>query len=321
MLYAYQKRFSTEALYIWYANIDRMELSNMPGTRGSSTQRSQPDAVTLVFELGEPGTGADAATQLPGSPPSKNGDRAEIGEITEDSSKPPAQRNAESTEGAPLKRRQLAASVADALAEHEKVLDLPSKPKIMVLIEQDESRNYKGVDFYGKVREEVRAAAERLGKAGELNEVSITEALIDLKLQDVPKREETRYDFEDIINYKGPTTVLTYLKKQISSKSKEDPDLIKEYISSDAFWYLWQNLVAVIYAMEKATALETGKTLVETLDLPGTTIVDDLRAELDAPKKAPPPVPVEEIQDQAQQPLKTPVPTAGNKDATEGMFR
>lgn len=238
----------------------------------------------LVFELYGGGGGGGAVATHPGrgEPFAKLAGGSREGQ----EQRPP---RTENLEDVALKRRALADVIAETLAEHEKSLCLKDKPRIIDLIAQDVSPNYKGMDFYGKVRKEVRAALERLGKA-ELNEVLITKALIELKLQDVPKKGDTRYDAEDAIYYKGPTTVLNYLKKQINSESEEDRELIDNYIKSDAFWYLWQNLISVIYALEKSAATETGRTLIETLYLPGTTVVDELKAEMEELKKPPEPI-------------------------------
>ncbi len=248
----------------------------MGGTRGRA-----PDAF-LVFELDQRPTAAEAGAKLEGqAQPSLPGTLR-----SDQAGKAPSAMDKEG-EGvkepkSEIDKAQLetfASEIAAGLEGIESKFKFKEKPKVMGLIEKVFKQ-----DYYEKIKNTIMVEVEKIGSLEGQDALSVTSAIVERYLQELPTAKQTNEGWEDRVIYLGSCSVLTKLKGDLDAVVRANLD---EYLKSEEFWRTWQNLMAVVYAHNSPPPQteERARRLIETIYFPeNPEILQNLKNILAAPR-------------------------------------
>ena len=235
--------------------------------------------VTLVFELERSARGAEAGSQMPNGSDIPTGTIKTLrGEGTPDGSKKESSDGQD--ENDEKKRKELEAfadEIVEPLKRTEETLKLGERPKVMGLIEEGSKET-----FYGQIKRLIIAQAEKMGDLKGQNALSVTKAVVERYLTELPTTKQTHDGWEDGVIYYGSRAVLEKLQGDLDEQPKI---YLENYLSSGDFWYMWQNIMAVVYAHRSPDTAEQGRRLLETIHMPkNPEIIQGLKQALAAPR-------------------------------------
>ncbi|MCW6159994.1 MAG: hypothetical protein LVQ95_02830 [Candidatus Micrarchaeales archaeon] len=242
------------------------------------TKELLPSEVMLVFELERSARGAEAGPQTTGGSDAPKGTINALRDGVSDGAKKESSDKQEESEE--KKREDLEAfanSIVKPLKKTEETLKLKERPKVMELIEEGSKET-----FYEQMKRLIIAQAEKTGDLSNQNALSVTKAVVERYLAELPTTKQTHDGWEDGVVYYGSRAVLEKLQGDLDEQPKI---YLENYLSSCDFWYVWQNLMAVVYAHRSPDTAEQGRRLLETIYMPkNPEIIQGLKKALAAPR-------------------------------------
>ncbi len=240
--------------------------------------RVPPGEITLVFELEGHAKGAEAESQMPGIPKSTMNTIREEGQNGKDG----APKEASNEQGGNRGKRKeeletFANSIVEPLKRTEETLKLKDRPKVMGLIEEGSKEL-----FYDQMKRLIITQAEKMEDLNGQNALSVTKSVVERYLAELPTTKQTHDGWEDGVIYYGSRAVL---EKLLGDLDEQPKIYLENYLSSGDFWYIWQNIMAVVYAHRSPDTAEQGRRLLETIYMPkNPEIIQGLKKALAAPR-------------------------------------